>query len=104
MKFIKFFAWEDRWVERALVARQKELDWMVKGTIYMHSTKTIANIVRSSCKFRGFLRPVDACPDLGVYHLLHGLRTSGQPTDHQRRIYSTYYGMHLVLYTDATAV
>ncbi|KAJ7591990.1 P-loop containing nucleoside triphosphate hydrolase protein [Mycena floridula] len=29
-KFIKFFAWEDRWIQRALDAREVELGWMVK--------------------------------------------------------------------------
>lgn len=30
VKFIKFFAWEDRWIARALKARAKELDWLIK--------------------------------------------------------------------------
>jgi hypothetical protein len=32
VKFIKFFAWEDRWIDRAMDARKVELKWMVKGT------------------------------------------------------------------------
>ena len=31
VKFIKFFAWEDRWIKRALDAREVEMQWMVKG-------------------------------------------------------------------------
>ncbi|KAF5353364.1 hypothetical protein D9756_007860 [Leucocoprinus leucothites] len=31
VKFIKFFAWEDRWIDRALDARGYELKWMVKA-------------------------------------------------------------------------
>ncbi|KAI0317356.1 ABC transporter type 1, transmembrane domain-containing protein [Amylostereum chailletii] len=31
VKFIKFFAWEDRWMERVLSVREHELDWMVKA-------------------------------------------------------------------------
>lgn len=31
VKFIKFFAWEDRWIQRAMEARGVEMDWMVKG-------------------------------------------------------------------------
>ena len=31
VKFIKFFAWEDRWVEHVLNARSIELHWMAKG-------------------------------------------------------------------------
>ena len=30
LKFIKFFAWEDRWIARALKARGKELKWLIK--------------------------------------------------------------------------
>ena len=33
IKFIKFFAWEDRWTQRAMDARGKELSWMVKSRI-----------------------------------------------------------------------
>nr|VWO97308.1 NAD-dependent protein deacylase (EC (Regulatory protein SIR2 homolog) [Ganoderma boninense] len=31
VKFIKFFAWEDRWVKRVLDARTVELQWMVQA-------------------------------------------------------------------------
>ena len=31
VKFIKFFAWEDRWIQRALDAREVELQWLIKG-------------------------------------------------------------------------
>ena len=31
VKFIKFFAWEDRWVQRVLDAREVEMQWMIKG-------------------------------------------------------------------------
>jgi ABC-type multidrug transport system fused ATPase/permease subunit len=30
VKFIKFFAWEDRWIARAIKAREKELNWLIK--------------------------------------------------------------------------
>ena len=33
IKFIKFFAWEDRWSQRTMDARKKELSWMVKSRI-----------------------------------------------------------------------
>ncbi|KAI0705448.1 multidrug resistance-associated ABC transporter [Earliella scabrosa] len=33
VKFIKFFAWEDRWIQRALDAREVEMKWMVKARI-----------------------------------------------------------------------
>ena len=31
IKFIKFFAWEDRWIQRVLDAREVELEWIGKG-------------------------------------------------------------------------
>ncbi|TFK37295.1 multidrug resistance-associated ABC transporter [Crucibulum laeve] len=33
VKFIKFFAWEERWIGRALDARENEMKWMVKARI-----------------------------------------------------------------------
>ncbi|KAJ2929604.1 hypothetical protein H1R20_g7490, partial [Candolleomyces eurysporus] len=33
VKFIKFFAWEDRWIQRALDSREEEMKWMVKARI-----------------------------------------------------------------------
>ncbi|KAJ2994107.1 hypothetical protein NUW54_g7606 [Trametes sanguinea] len=33
VKFIKFFAWEDRWIERVLKAREVEMQWMIKARI-----------------------------------------------------------------------
>jgi hypothetical protein len=46
VKFIKFFAWEDRWIARAMDSRKKEIDWMVKG---MHrSLDTSLDLVMNS--------------------------------------------------------
>ncbi|KAI0372366.1 multidrug resistance-associated ABC transporter [Pilatotrama ljubarskyi] len=33
VKFIKFFAWEDRWIQRVLDAREVEMQWMIKSRI-----------------------------------------------------------------------
>lgn len=33
VKFIKFFAWEEQWINRALDAREHEMKWMVKGAL-----------------------------------------------------------------------
>ncbi|CAA7263971.1 unnamed protein product [Cyclocybe aegerita] len=33
VKFIKFFAWEERWIGRALDAREAEMKWMVKARV-----------------------------------------------------------------------
>jgi len=30
VKFIKFFAWEEKWIQRALDSRAVELEWVVK--------------------------------------------------------------------------
>lgn len=37
VKFIKFFAWEERWIDRAMDARGVEMNWMVKGRSLFHS-------------------------------------------------------------------
>lgn len=31
VKFIKFFAWEDKWIARAMEKRGDEIKWMIKG-------------------------------------------------------------------------
>ncbi|KAF5378578.1 hypothetical protein D9615_007121 [Tricholomella constricta] len=33
VKFIKFFAWEERWIGRALDAREVEMQWMIKARV-----------------------------------------------------------------------
>ncbi|KAJ7794752.1 hypothetical protein B0H14DRAFT_3888596 [Mycena olivaceomarginata] len=33
IKLIKFFAWEERWIDRAMVAREEEMRWMLKANI-----------------------------------------------------------------------
>ena|ERR1700761_5288458 len=33
MKFIKFFAWEGKWVDRAEEARKNEIKWLIKGML-----------------------------------------------------------------------
>jgi len=37
VKFIKFFAWEERWIDRAVDARKVEIGWMIKGRLPFHS-------------------------------------------------------------------
>ncbi len=37
VKFIKFFAWEDRWIQKALDSREAEMKWMVKGLLSISS-------------------------------------------------------------------
>ncbi|GLB44359.1 putative ABC transporter transmembrane region [Lyophyllum shimeji] len=33
VKFIKFFAWEEKWIDRALDAREVEMQWMIKARV-----------------------------------------------------------------------
>ncbi|KAI0041568.1 hypothetical protein FA95DRAFT_1565261 [Auriscalpium vulgare] len=33
VKFIKFFAWEDRWIDRVQDSRKKEMSWMIKARV-----------------------------------------------------------------------
>ncbi|KAI0782312.1 multidrug resistance-associated ABC transporter [Abortiporus biennis] len=33
IKFVKFFAWEDRWIQRVLDAREVEMQWMIKARV-----------------------------------------------------------------------
>jgi hypothetical protein len=33
IKFIKFFAWENRWIDRATDARRVEIKWMIKARL-----------------------------------------------------------------------
>ena len=35
IKFIKYFAWEERWIDRTLEAREAELKWIIKGNAHL---------------------------------------------------------------------
>lgn len=39
VKFIKFFAWEERWIQRAMDARGVEMGWMIKGGWRFHPAR-----------------------------------------------------------------
>ncbi|KAJ7468712.1 hypothetical protein FB451DRAFT_1560403 [Mycena latifolia] len=54
IKFIKFFAWEERWIDRAMAAREEELKWMVKirlNTVMFHGLWSFAPISLSLISF-----------------------------------------------------
>ncbi|KAH8109668.1 hypothetical protein DFH11DRAFT_1843160 [Phellopilus nigrolimitatus] len=58
VKFIKFFAWEDRWIARALEARAKELKWLVKyrvNSVLFQILWTTAPILVSVLSFFTFV-------------------------------------------------
>lgn len=62
VKFIKFFAWEDRWIERALDAREAEMKWMIKGTVFFHLTLTFRPSTHYlACSFPWPLDPILMC-------------------------------------------
>ncbi|KAF8890914.1 multidrug resistance-associated ABC transporter [Infundibulicybe gibba] len=54
VKFIKFFAWEGRWIDRALDAREVEMKWMIKArinSVMFHLLWTCAPILVSIISF-----------------------------------------------------
>ena len=58
VKFIKFFAWEDRWIQRAMKSRKKELSWMVKSRInavLFTAIWTLAPILVSVVSFASYI-------------------------------------------------
>ena len=58
IKFIKFFAWEDRWIQRTMDARKKELSWMVKSrinSILFSAIWTLAPILVSVVSFASYI-------------------------------------------------
>jgi len=36
VKFIKFFAWEEKWIGKTMDAREVEMRWLIKG-IWIHA-------------------------------------------------------------------
>ncbi|EAU87480.2 ATP-binding cassette transporter [Coprinopsis cinerea okayama7 len=58
VKFIKFFAWEERWIQRALDAREKEMQWMVKArvnSVMFYLLWTLAPILVSIISFMTYV-------------------------------------------------
>lgn len=47
VKFIKFFAWEERWIQRALDAREAEMKWMIKGVVFVFIINKVMGSHRS---------------------------------------------------------
>lgn len=48
VKFIKFFAWEERWIDRAMDARGVEMEWIVKGKSRFLVCNQCSSLKRSS--------------------------------------------------------
>jgi ABC-type multidrug transport system fused ATPase/permease subunit len=58
VKFIKFFAWETQWIDRALDAREKEMKWMVKAranSVLFTFLWTLAPVLVSLVSFAVFV-------------------------------------------------
>lgn len=58
IKFIKFFAWESRWIERTLDARENEMKWMVKArlnTVLFYTLWSLTPILISATSFCVFV-------------------------------------------------
>ncbi|KAJ8589109.1 P-loop containing nucleoside triphosphate hydrolase protein [Rhizopogon salebrosus TDB-379] len=58
VKFIKFFAWEDRWIQRAMDARGVEMEWIVKArinSVLFSIIWTLAPILLSLISFLTFV-------------------------------------------------
>ncbi|KAF7979956.1 hypothetical protein HWV62_40400 [Athelia sp. TMB] len=54
VKFVKFFAWEGRWIERVMDARKNELNWIVKSrinSVFFHLTFTFSPILVAVVSF-----------------------------------------------------
>ncbi|KAL1762723.1 hypothetical protein FB107DRAFT_198344 [Schizophyllum commune] len=58
IKFIKFFAWESRWIERTLDARENEMKWMIKArlnTVLFYTLWSLTPILISATSFCVFV-------------------------------------------------
>uniref|UniRef100_D8Q0Y8 Multidrug resistance-associated ABC transporter n=1 Tax=Schizophyllum commune (strain H4-8 / FGSC 9210) TaxID=578458 RepID=D8Q0Y8_SCHCM len=58
IKFIKFFAWESRWIERTLDARENEMKWMIKArlnTVLFYTVWSLTPILISATSFCVFV-------------------------------------------------
>ncbi|KAJ7751710.1 hypothetical protein B0H16DRAFT_824510 [Mycena metata] len=58
IKFVKFFAWENRWIERAMAAREEEMKWMAKiraNTVFLNAVWSVAPISLSVIAFFTFV-------------------------------------------------
>ncbi|KAF8890823.1 multidrug resistance-associated ABC transporter [Gymnopilus junonius] len=58
IKFIKYFAWEERWIDRVMEAREAELSWIVKArinAIMLGLLSTIAPIFVSVLTFTVYI-------------------------------------------------
>ncbi|KAF7982635.1 hypothetical protein HWV62_27065 [Athelia sp. TMB] len=54
IKFVKFFAWEGRWIERVMGARKNELSWLIKSrinSVFFHLAFTFSPVLVAVVSF-----------------------------------------------------
>lgn len=78
VKFIKYFAWESKWIDRALAAREVELGLILRGACVDYDWSTyIANMYpRSSNRESCVPRMLHFGTHLGFHHRFHHIRSS----------------------------
>ena len=58
IKFIKLFAWENKWIQRTLDSREKELLWLRReqlNTVLLHAVFTAAPVLVAIISFAVFV-------------------------------------------------
>jgi len=72
MKFIKFFAWEDKWIARVMEARGKEIDWIVKceSDGNLETNSPIYRRDFSAYQLGTILYTVDDCAYPGLHYII----------------------------------
>lgn len=84
VKFIKFFAWEDRWIQRVLDAREAEMQWMIKCRSFSPIHKTSAETrtyVDRSRQLRLLLVYLVVCTSPHLSHIVPCVCHARQPVD-----------------------
>jgi hypothetical protein len=59
VKFIKFFAWEEKWIGKTMDAREVEMKWLIKGmwVHYQSCASFLADGKNVSSNKLGFVQP-----------------------------------------------
>jgi hypothetical protein len=76
-KPLKFYAWENKWIARAMETREAELGWFVKRerSIINHEP-FLTPLCRTYYRCRVFL-PLGLCTGIDLHHLVLGLCVDG---------------------------
>ena len=80
VKFIKFFAWEERWINKAMDSREDEMKWIIKCKInFDWNILLIFMAFSSSCKFGHVLSTLELRTHLHIYFIIFRLCDARQP-------------------------